>query len=238
MNNPIIQFKDVFFSYEKIFVLENVSFKISKGEFIGIVGPNGGGKTTALKLMMGFIKQNKGNISLFGHSPLEMRTRIGYVPQVNSFDKQFPISALDVVLTGCTSKISPLGFMPKQIKEKALVALEQVGLIDYKNHLFGSLSGGQAQKTLIARALVSDPDLLLLDEPTANVDPYSEKSIIELLGKIKSKKTILIVTHDFEAIVKNVDRVLCFQRNVTSLRKEDVCKHFALGIYHPTPYRS
>src|SRR3990167_8066794 len=175
MNNPIIQFKDVFFSYEKIFVLENVSFKISKGEFIGIVGPNGGGKTTALKLMMGFIKQNKGNISLFGHSPLEMRTRIGYVPQVNSFDKQFPISALDVVLTGCTSKISPLGFMPKQIKQKALVALEQVGLIDYKNHLFGSLSGGQAQKTLIARALVSDPDLLLLDEPTANVDPYSEK---------------------------------------------------------------
>lgn len=223
----LLSFKNLFFSYGTIEVLKNVSLEVKRGEYIGVIGPNGGGKTTALKLILGFLKPRKGTVSV--NCPL---TKIGYVPQINSFDKEFPISVLEVVLMGSLKKLSCLGTLPKGEKERAHTLLKEVGCDHLEKRPFGSLSGGQAQKVLIARALMCDPDLLLLDEPTANIDAESEAAIFAYLKTLQGKKTIMIVMHNFDAIIKNVERVICFQHEVSSMKPEDVCKHFTIGIYH------
>lgn len=230
----VIEFEDVSFGYDKPPVLDKASFKVEEGEFIGVIGPNGGGKTTALKLMLGFLKPDAGKVLIFNAPPKQARFRIGYVPQINHYDKQFPISVLEVVLTGALSKVRWFGTIPKQEKLRAVKLLETLGVQDLKDRPFGSLSGGQAQKVLIARALMSDPDLLLLDEPTANIDAQSEAAIFSFLNQLKNKKTVLIVMHDFDAIVRHSDRVLCFQHDVSSLKPEQVCQHFSIGMYHET----
>lgn len=227
-----IIFKNVLFSYGQVPVLSDVSFAIESGEYVGVIGPNGGGKTTALKLMLGFLKPHSGSIEILGSSPDKGRTRVGYVPQVNAYDKQFPISVLEVVLTGSLSKLSFWGTIPQAEKKRAIALLKEVGLEGFENRPFGTLSGGQAQKVLIARALMCDPKVLLLDEPTANIDPESEASIFAYLQTLKGKKTILIVMHNFEAIVKNSERVLCFQHEVSSMKPQEVCEHFTIGMYH------
>jgi zinc transport system ATP-binding protein len=219
-----IEVQDLFFSYDDTPILEKVELKIKKGEFIGIFGPNGGGKTTFLKLLMGFLKPQKGSISLSCE-------RIGYVPQAAQFDRQFPISALEVVLQGCS--FSPWGFFSDKSKARAKLALSQVGLQGRESQAFGTLSGGQAQRVLIARALVSDPDLLLLDEPTASIDTDAEEVIYRLLSELKGKITILMVTHDLQAILQKADRLLCIQRELSSYSPAEVCEHFAVGLYHP-----
>ncbi|NGX50746.1 MAG: High-affinity zinc uptake system ATP-binding protein ZnuC [Chlamydiae bacterium] len=228
-----IIFKNVSFSYDATRVLENVSFVVEAGEYIGIIGPNGGGKTTALKLMLGFLKPQSGSVHLLDQAPKKVRTKVGYVPQANSYDAQFPISVLEVVLTGSLSKVGFWGMIPSSVKRRARELLEEVGLKGLEERVFGSLSGGQAQKVLIARALMCDPQILLLDEPTANIDPQSEAAIFAYLKTFKGKKTILIVMHNFDAIVKNSERVLCFQHEVSSMKPSEVCDHFAIGIYHP-----
>ncbi len=228
----IITFKKLFFSYGSVEILKNVSFEVAQGEYIGIVGPNGGGKTTAIKLMMGFLAPSGGQVEVFGKAPENARTKIGYVPQINAYDKEFPISTLEVVLSGALSHLHWWGARPQGDKKRAKELLKEVGLEGLEKRSFGALSGGQAQKALIARALMCDPEILLLDEPTANIDPQSEQAIFEYLKKFQGKKTILIVTHNFDAIVKNVERVLCFQHEVSSMKPQDVCEHFAIGMYH------
>jgi len=223
---PVISFRNVTFSYDKLPIIKHASFDVFPGEFVGVIGPNGGGKTTALKLILRFLKPQDGEVFSVGS--------IGYVPQINSYDKQFPITVQEVVMTGCLSKMSLLGKYPKEAYEKGEELLETFQLHKLKNQAFGSLSGGQAQKALIARALISDPETLLLDEPTANIDAQTEKQIFAFLKKLKGEKTILIVTHNFDAIIKNVERVLCFQHEVSSIQPKDVCKHFSMGMYHQT----
>lgn len=192
-----------------------------------MIGPNGGGKTTALQLMLGFLSPKKGKVTV--QAPL---TKIGYVPQTNACDKAFPISVLEVVCMGSLSELKWWGVFPKETKMRALKLLEDLGCKGLEKRPFGSLSGGQAQKVLIARSLMCDPEILLLDEPTANIDAQSEHSIFAYLKTFQGKKTILIVTHNFDAIMKNVERVLCFQQEVSSMNPQDVCKHFTLGMYH------
>jgi len=230
---PDIVFSDVSFSYGQNPALKNVSFVVEEGEAIGIIGPNGGGKTTALKLMLSFLKPQKGSVLLFDKPPEEGVTRLGYVPQINAYDKQFPISVLEVVLTGALSKLSFWGTMPQKEKERGRTLLEEMGLKGLEDHPYGLLSGGQAQKVLIARALMCDPKVLLLDEPTANIDPQSEAMIFSYLQRLRRKKTMIIVMHDFDAIIKNTERVLCFQREVSSIEPKEICNHFAIGMYHP-----
>lgn len=213
-------------------MLKDVSFEVEEGEYIGIIGPNGGGKTTAIKLMLGFLTPQKGSVEILGKKPEAARTRIGYVPQINAYDKDFPISVRELVLSGSLSQLTWTGRFPKEAQERADTLIEAIGLKGFEERPFGSLSGGQAQKGLIARALMCDPEILLLDEPTANVDAKSEESIFAYLKTLQGKKTILIVTHNFDAIVKNVERVLCFQHEVSSMLPKDVCEHFAIGMYH------
>jgi len=219
-----IEIEDLFFSYERLQVLHQVSLKVAKGEFIGIMGPNGGGKTTLLKLLMGFLTPTAGQIQVVG--------KIGYVPQVQKTDRDFPITVYELILLGALSKTTFWGTYPAEVKEKATLLMETLGLFPHKNKVFGALSGGLAQRALLARALLSDPDLLLLDEPTANIDPVSSKIIFEMLEELKGKKTILLVTHDLKTIIERVGRVLCVQGNVISFLPKDVCEHFALGLYH------
>ncbi|MCH9614767.1 MAG: High-affinity zinc uptake system ATP-binding protein ZnuC [Chlamydiia bacterium] len=220
----MIEFNNVNFSFDSP-VLQNATFKVQDGEFIGVVGPNGGGKTTALKLILGLLKRQDGQITR--DCPL---TQIGYVPQHFQYDPKFPISVREVVLTGCVSKVSYFGGVPTEYKEKAMHLLEQMNLVDFANTPFGHLSGGQAQRTLIARSLICDPKLLILDEPTANIDQATQDTILEFLQGLD--QTILMVTHDFD-MLRFVDRVLLFQRTVTSHLPSELCKHFSMGIYHP-----
>lgn len=240
MNKPAIHISNLFFSYEDLPILEQDALDIQKGSFIGIIGPNGGGKTTLLKLLMGFIHPNRGKIQIFDSAPENARTKIGYVPQVHKCDREFPITVQELVLLGALSETSLFGSYPKEIKQKALDLIHELGLTAHLKKSFGSLSGGLAQRALLARALLSDPELLLLDEPTANVDPASTRLIMQKLESLKGKKTILIVTHDLQTIVNRVDQILCIQRQITTYNPKEICEHFALGLYHPplTPLRN
>lgn len=231
--NPVIELKNVAYAYADSPVLADVSFSIAEGEFIGIFGPNGGGKTTLLKLLMGFLKPTEGSIAVFGMSPEEAREQIAYVPQALRFDRQFPISVKEVVLSGRLAHLPWHGRYLPEDEAAAMEMLETVGLADMKSRAFGTLSGGQAQRVLIARALVSQPKLLLLDEPTASVDSAAEKEIYKILEELKGKITILMVTHHLKTAMDQVGRVLCVRKSVVSLKPEEVCEHFAIGLYHP-----
>lgn len=229
---PIIQLEHVAFAYADVPVLTNVNLSIDPCEFIGIIGPNGGGKTTLLKLLMGFLKPTAGKLEIFGESSQASRYQIAYVPQTQRFDRDFPISVLEVVLSGRLSKLPWYGKFSTEDKEAAQQALEQVHMSDFQNRPIGTLSGGQAQRALIARALASNPKLLLLDEPTANVDQKAEADIYEILHSLQGKMTILMVTHDLGTAIEHVQRVLLVQNNVILLKPEEVCQHFAMGLYH------
>lgn len=229
----IIKIQKLNFCYKVKPILIDVNLNIEAGDFIGIIGPNGGGKTTLLKLIMGMLEPHRGKIKIFNENPKDMRDKIGYVPQKYNLDKYFPITNLELVLLGALTK-SKFGFFTKKQKEKAKDLLEKVGLKEFIDKPFGKLSGGQAQRALIARALISDPDILILDEPTASIDPESEKSIFDILIKSNKKRTILMVSHDLNTIIKEVKKVITVQKKVTIMTPEIVCKHFALGLYHPT----
>lgn len=229
---PIVTFDHVDFAYQDTPVLQHVSFSIRQGEFIGIIGPNGGGKTTLLKLLLGFLKPSRGKIRVFGASPQASQQRIAYVPQGLRFDRQFPISVQELVLTGRLSHLPWYGIYSAKDLKAVDAALEKVGLQEMRHQAFGNLSGGQAQRALIARALVSEPDLLLLDEPTASVDTQAEAVIYEILKGLGGKITMMMVTHDLKVVIDLVDRVLCVQGGVLSLLPQEVCEHFALGLYH------
>lgn len=222
----------VCFSYQDVLVLKDVSFAVNSGEFIGIIGPNGGGKTTLLKLLMGFLKPSKGILEIFGSSPAAARKQIAYVPQSLRFDRDFPLSVLELVLEGRLAHLPWYGKFSKEDKQAALEALERVGMEDFQNKSFGMLSGGQAQRVLIARALASQPHLLLLDEPTASVDPQAESDIYSILKGLQGKITIIMVTHNLRAAIELVERVICVQQHAVILNPKEVCEHFALGLYH------
>lgn len=232
MKEKILAIHHLFFHYDSLTTLEDVNVEIFQGEFVGIFGPNGGGKTTLLKLIMGFLRPQKGKVLLFGRPPEEMRHLIGYVPQAMRFDRDFPISVLEVVMMGSLRKLSWWGTYPAGAKRKAMAALDLVGLTHKAKASFGTLSGGEAQRTLIARAIIDEPALLLLDEPTANVDREAEQNIYARLTDLNQTMTILMVTHDLQTIIDKVGKLLCVQRRVTSLKAKEVCEHFALGLYH------
>ncbi len=237
MMDKALSIENLNFHYDTLHTLEDVNISIDSGEFVGVFGPNGGGKTTLLKLILGLLNPQKGKVRLFGLSPVEARYLIGYVPQSIRFDRDFPISVLEVVMMGALRKLNWLGRYPSEVKVHARKALERVGLSHKEKASFGTLSGGETQRALIARAIVDTPRMLILDEPTANIDPQGEQSIHDLLVELNKTMTILMVTHDLQTIVDKVGRLLCVQRKVTSLKAKEVCEHFALGLYH-TPLTS
>ena len=201
------------FSYNGEPALSRVYFKIFPLDLVSLIGPNGGGKTTLFRLLLGLLRPGHGTIRIFGQPPDRARTRVGYVPQYARFDPRFPISVRDVVTMGRLG-ILRTGPYRNSDREAALEALEEVGLAELGSRPFADLSGGQRQRVLIARALASKPELLLLDEPTANVDRTAEAKLYELLRKLNRRLTILMASHDVGFVTKFVKQCLCVNRNV------------------------
>ena len=218
-----LRFSGVAFSYGMLPVLEDVNFHIHEGEFSALVGPNGSGKTTLLKLILGLEQSQKGEVSLFGDQPKKNRSMIGYVPQHITYDPTFPISVAEVVKMGGVLSTSRKGKASRN--EAALEALKQVEMEDLAQRPYSELSGGQRRRVLVARALVAGPKMLILDEPTANMDSESEKRLFDTLRKFKGKTTILIVTHDMSTVSSLTDRVFCIGAQKPGQRGRTVVQH-------------
>ncbi len=210
----VITIENLSFKYNSVPVLENASLTINEKDFVWVVGPNGGGKTTLLKLILGLLRPETGTIRVLGKSPLQARTRLGYMPQYAHLDPQFPVNAMDIVLMGRLGDGNRWGPFRKSDKEAAERALRDVGLWDMRDKSFATLSGGQQRRLLIARALACEPEILLLDEPTANLDLTVERELYELLRRLNKKLTIVMVSHDPAFVSQFVERVVCVNRKV------------------------
>jgi len=210
---PVVEFRGVSFSYTGDPVLQQVSFEVRAGEFVSAVGPNGGGKTTLLRLILGTARPDAGEVRVFGGPPERARSRVGYVPQYARFDPLFPVTVLDVVRMGRVGNFAA-GPYRRQDREAAQEALDTVGLSELRRRPFSALSGGQRQRVLIARALATHPELLLLDEPTASVDRAATAKLYELLVELARRLTILLVSHDTGVVSRFVSGVLCVNRTV------------------------
>ena len=205
---PAVQAEDVTFSYNGNPVLEHVNVVIHQRDFVMIVGPNGGGKTTLLRLILGLLRPTRGHVRVFGQPPEQVRHRIGYMPQHAQVDPSFPVTVMDVTLMG---RLRGRHFGPfrRQDKQAAREALRLVEIADLEDRPFSDLSGGQRQRTLIARALASEPDLLLLDEPTASLDMAIEQELYDLLKRLNERLTIVMVSHDLGFVSQVVKTVVC-----------------------------
>ena len=230
----MIEIRSLCFGYDKGMILQDINLAILKNTFISIIGPNGGGKSTFLKLLIGLLNPTSGTIEFKNYSSSKNKPIFGYVPQITTFDKEFPISTIDVVLGGGISQLPWHGHFTSKLKKQAKEALEKLDLLSFENVPFGDLSGGQAQRVLIARALMHHPQILVLDEPTASVDKEAKHKIYNLLKSLKGTMTILLVTHETPGMIPYSDRVFCIQKNLTELNKATVCGHFAFGVYHET----
>ncbi|MDY6971660.1 MAG: ABC transporter ATP-binding protein [Thermodesulfobacteriota bacterium] len=214
MGTHAIEVKDVRFSYYKTLILEDVSFTLEHGDFLGIIGPNGGGKTTLLKLLLGMLKPDRGVIKILGEPPHDARHRVGYVPQNIDFNISFPISVMEIALMGRLHRSRIGRWYSRKDRLKAEGVLKRVGMWDYGHMPIGKLSGGQRQRVFIARALATDPEILFLDEPTASVDPEFEINLYDFLRELNKKVTIVVITHDIGAISRDVKSMACVNRRL------------------------
>lgn len=210
----VVRLDKVWVSYDGVSALEGISLSVEQGDFLGIIGPNGGGKTTLLKVMLGLVKPTQGRVSVLGLPPERSHRNIGYIPQYNLFDRGFPINVRDTVLMGCNGTTGLIKRYSQADKERTQEALKTVGMLSYQDHQIGKLSGGEQQRVFIARALVSRPKLLLLDEPAASVDSAMQTGFYELLVKLKKEMTIIMVSHDISAVSIYVDEIACLNRQL------------------------
>ncbi len=247
-NDYAIRIKDLTVSFGDYIALENIHINIPKSEMTAILGPNGGGKTTLLKSILGLIKPQSGTIRIGAKAIKQARAEglIGYVPQATMFDRRFPIKVEEVVISGTTKK----GLIPfRQHSEADHMKTEQVlkrmELFKLRNRQIGQLSGGQLQKVLIARALVHEPKILLLDEPTASIDTNTKNQIYKLLNSLLPDISIIVVTHDLMAISSYFNTIACLNRKIhyhgdKELKKEAVEETFGCPvdlIAHGIPHR-
>ena len=212
MTSLIADIEQVAFSYNDQVVLENVNLKIFEGDFVAMIGPNGGGKTTLLKLILGLLRPSKGKIHIFDRPPQKTSYLIGYVPQDVHINQNFPITAMDVVLMGKLLPGQRWQRNPLKDRQEAMAALHHMEMEAFADTKIGELSGGQRQRIFIARALVTSPRLLLLDEPTASIDSKGQADFFRLLETLNKKMTILMVSHDLLAISRHVKSVACVNR--------------------------
>jgi zinc transport system ATP-binding protein len=241
----IIEIKKLFYRYEKDVVLEDINITVPTGSFLAIVGPNGSGKSTLLKLILGLLKLQKGEILLFGQEINKFKDwqQIGYVSQkANSFNTGFPATVFEVVASGLTKKLGMFKFFKKEHSQKVFDALDSVGMKRFSNRNIGELSGGQQQRVFIARALVSEPSLLILDEPTVGVDAENVSTFYQMLSDLNKRRgiTLLLVTHDIGTISDKVSHVACLNKQLhfhgetqefEQLRTEDMSKVYGHDVH-------
>lgn len=209
MVSPALEIEDLWFSYGKTPVLKEVNFTLAQRDFMAVLGPNGGGKTTLLKLILGILKPDRGKIRVLGQTPRDARDRVGYVPQSTDINLTFPISVLELALMGRLSRSRFGRGYSGEDREKVKALLEKVGMWKYRNHPIGKLSGGQRQRIFIARALAAEPAILFLDEPTASVDREFERGLYEFLKELNQKVTIVVITHDVAVVSRYIKSVAC-----------------------------
>ena len=213
--DAVVEIKNVSFSFGEETVLSDVSLTVNSGDFVGIIGPNGGGKTTLLRIALGVLSPASGTVRLLGGVPQKTRIRAGYIPQETSSNKWFPISVIDVTLMGLLSRRPMFSPYTRQDREKAAAILGELKLSHLSNRSIGELSGGQRQKVLLARALVSEPGILFLDEPTASIDTLGQDEIYEYLLKInKAGTTVVLVTHNVGAVSAYIRSVACVNKGL------------------------
>ena len=213
LKDAAISIRELSFAYDTQAVLTDVNLEIDPFDSICVVGPNGGGKSTLIKLIVGLLSPDSGSVRVFGKKPEESRLRIGYVPQYAQYDPQFPISVFEVVCMGRLGG-SFTGKYSREDKEQAMESLSVVGLTDIAGRPFSSISGGQRQRALIARALACGGDILILDEPTASIDHESEVKFFDILTRLNQTMTILMVTHEVGFASTFFKRIACVNRQV------------------------
>ena len=241
----MIEVKDLWFSYNGHTVLKEVDLRIDEKNFTVLIGPNGGGKTTLVKLMLGLLKPDQGTVSIMGKPPREAARRIGYVPQGIGFNKSFPVSVTDVVLMGRLGARKGRSGYSAADRIAVQKSLEQLGMWEYRSRRIGELSGGQRQRVFIARAIVNDPDILFLDEPTASVDSKGQTEFYQLLRELNEQTTILVVSHDLMMISSYVKSVACVNKHlhyhgaaeVTQEMVEMYCCPVELVAHGTVPHR-
>ena len=219
MEGPIVQVKDVSYKYTRDTVLEHVTLDVPRGAFLALVGPNGSGKSTLLKLLLGLQRLQQGEIQLFGKNMKQFRDwqKIGFVSQkANSFNSGFPATVFEVVQSGLTKKIGLFKFAGKEHKKKVEQALDSVGMLAFRHRNIGELSGGQQQRVFIARSLVSEPELMILDEPTVGVDVRNVEQFYEMLEMMNKELgiTLILVTHDIGTVTDKVTHVACLNKQL------------------------
>lgn len=236
-NTPAVLLEHVRVAYDGRLALDDVSFRVDEGRFAALIGPNGAGKSTALRVVLGLLRPQSGRVEVFGHPPGQGGL-IGYVPQKVVIPRGFPISVLDVVLMGRTGVLGP-GRRPRSDdRDRARAALEQVGLGDAAGRRFQDLSGGQQQRVLIARALCSEPRLLLLDEPTAGLDSGARARFYALVCELQHAQglTLLCATHDLDVVGDHADTLILLDGSIrVQGHPADVLSSGALGRAYPFP---
>jgi len=245
-NEMAVCFENVSTGYGNVLALEDINFGIPAGSFTGIIGPNGGGKTTLIKLMLGLLEPWRGKVTIFGEKPQAMRHLIGYVPQAAHINQRFPISVMEVVLQGRLGEKSFFFHRYRQYDlEKARWCLQKLEAADLANRQIGELSGGQWQRVLIARALAAEPRLLLLDEPGNGLDSNASSKVYELLEELNQEMTIVMATHDTMAISTCVRDIACINHRLHYHGEPELSSDLVMQLYgcpveliaHGVPHR-
>ena len=238
--NPIIKIEHLCASYDQKEVLQDVNLTVYQDDYLGIIGPNGGGKTTLMKIILGLKKPSAGSIKFYqpltstegSNEPKEVKEiTMGYLPQYNDLDHQFPISVYEVVLSGLSKTKGLFARYTKAHHQQVLDTLERMQLVDLKDRHIGALSGGQLQRVLLARAIVSKPDVVILDEPNTYIDRRFQKQMYEMLEQINKECAIIIVSHDIAEVLNNVKHIACVNHHLhyhdtADMPREKLEEHF------------
>jgi len=228
----LIELNKVSVAYDTKVVLKDISFKLLDNDFLGIIGPNGGGKTTLLKVILGLLKPDSGQISFYRNGVTISTLKIGYLPQINQIDRRFPISVLDVIASGLMAEKKQFWGYTSEQREQIREVIEQIGLVALIKRPIGELSGGELQRVLLGRAIVSRPDVLILDEPNTYVDKLFESRLYELLAEINKNTAIILVSHDVGTILPLVKNVACVNESLHYHAGNDLTEDWMNEAYH------
>ena len=209
MNNSIIKIENLSAGYDQKTVLHDINLEISEKDFLGIIGPNGGGKTTLMKVILGLLKPSEGKITFYDNGMPVEQLEIGYLPQYNSIDKKFPISIYEVILSGLNRQKSLFSRFTKEHHERVKETISMMGLEGMENKPIGQLSGGQMQRALLGRAIVSNPKAIILDEPNTYIDKRFEARLYSLLEEINKQRAVILVSHDIGSVLQTVKSIAC-----------------------------